>query len=42
LTGLPLWHGREALRDLHHPSKLVSLTALNIVLNIVYSRLGGV
>ena len=32
---------REYLRDYHHPSKLVSMTALNIVLNIVYSQLAS-
>lgn len=29
---------REYLRDMHHPSKQISLTALNILLNVVFSR----
>ena len=28
----------EYLRDLHHPAKPISMTALNIILNLVYSR----
>ncbi|CAK0761646.1 hypothetical protein CVIRNUC_002881 [Coccomyxa viridis] len=30
----------EYLRDLHHPAKPISMTALNVILNLVYSRLG--
>lgn len=31
----------EYLRDLHHPSRNVSLAALNVLLNLVFSRLQG-
>ncbi|CAL5219581.1 g1441 [Coccomyxa viridis] len=31
---------REYLRDLHHPAKPISMTALNLILNLAYSRLG--
>ncbi len=31
---------REYLRDLHHPAKPISMTALNVILNLAYSRLG--
>ena len=31
---------RESLRDLHHPAKPISMTALNVILNLAYSRLG--
>ncbi|CAL8468115.1 g7654 [Coccomyxa elongata] len=32
---------REYLRDMHHPAKQISLTALNLLLNIVFSKVDG-
>lgn len=29
---------REYLRDMHHPARQISLTALNLLLNVVFSR----